>query len=821
MTDNSTAISPKAPSPIPPPSYTTTTVPAPTPSQAGNLRWAADSHSHNGSPQQPQQQSTTSSTGSSSSRKHANSVSVAQLEETSSPSAATPPQRKANTASTPSHAGSAQKSKSNNNSKGNENNQANGFNSSPLTFRAYAPQNQFKDVQFTSSPNPSASTSGSSTLHMNHSTPQDLSASTAKKKPRNQGDASAYQDSFQAVDPSDAKSGSRKTTTKKATGSSPPRTGDGGDSQHQQQHQPPQKDFKFVVGGQEKSKTTKPVAFEVLPPFQVKSPSQTQSPSQDTPGDDSTDQEAPDSSPTPDFERNADGKFRCSWPRCGKEFTVASRLSTHFRIHSGKPPYLCGYKDCQKAFHTSSSLSHHRVVHTDQELRPYICRHNRCGATYTQLARLITHQRTTHSGMILFITQDSSTSTSSSQNQSQSASSTNTPNGNTPDDSFASSPSQTPVPSGPDSAGVPASATVENNSTNSRPSTPVGSNDPTRAPTEGSTEDKTKSTTRKDKGGNSRTSVTSAPQTAHPSQRPMVEQQQRSHTASPTSHATPTPFVNNVTSMSTPLRPSSATGSYSDDSFRNANRNDRVPEIRAENGLNSGDIEDENETDEMRQRREAALTMASFKDMIRVEQPQPSQLQHQHQSQPSGHLPPPPSTGYYSPQQQHQQQYSHENSQYSHQGYGPSSQSHPLPSLPAPHNQQQQQQPNHYWSESNNGPREPVTNGPLPSQMSKDVQGAPPNKHYQNHAPLSIYSSSFTGSSPGMARVSLNGSQQSGWNSSNPMDRMLISMGKGHQNGHQEANDDRSGPAQTNRIGSTTYKNSQPRQQVGPHQPWL
>ncbi|KAK3819149.1 MAG: mszf59-1, partial [Linnemannia elongata] len=86
----------------------------------------------------------------------------------------------------------------------------------------------------------------------------------------------------------------------------------------------------------------------------------------------------------------------CSWPRCGKEFTVASRLTTHFRIHSGKPPYLCGYKDCQKAFHTSSSLSHHRVVHTDQGLRPYVCRHNRCGATYTQLARLITHQRTTH-----------------------------------------------------------------------------------------------------------------------------------------------------------------------------------------------------------------------------------------------------------------------------------------------------------------------------------------------------------------------------------------------------------------------------------------
>ncbi|KAF8986163.1 hypothetical protein BGZ46_008507 [Entomortierella lignicola] len=117
---------------------------------------------------------------------------------------------------------------------------------------------------------------------------------------------------------------------------------------------------------------------------------------------------------TPRFERNADGKFRCSWPRCGKEFAVESRLSTHYRIHSGKPPYPCGYPGCNKAFHTSSSLSHHRVVHTDQNLRPFVCRHNRCGATYTQLARLITHQRTTHSGMILFIPQETSSSSSPS-----------------------------------------------------------------------------------------------------------------------------------------------------------------------------------------------------------------------------------------------------------------------------------------------------------------------------------------------------------------------------------------------------------------------
>ncbi|KAF9926060.1 hypothetical protein FBU30_004281 [Linnemannia zychae] len=96
------------------------------------------------------------------------------------------------------------------------------------------------------------------------------------------------------------------------------------------------------------------------------------------------------------FERSGDGKIRCTFPRCGKEFSNESRLSTHIRIHSGKPPYPCDYPGCMKAFHTSSSLSHHRVVHSDQNLRPFVCRHENCGATYTQLARLITHQRTTH-----------------------------------------------------------------------------------------------------------------------------------------------------------------------------------------------------------------------------------------------------------------------------------------------------------------------------------------------------------------------------------------------------------------------------------------
>ena len=53
---------------------------------------------------------------------------------------------------------------------------------------------------------------------------------------------------------------------------------------------------------------------------------------------------------------NLKNRIRCTFPRCGKEFSNESRLSTHIRIHSGKPPYPCDYPGCTKAFHTVRSV---------------------------------------------------------------------------------------------------------------------------------------------------------------------------------------------------------------------------------------------------------------------------------------------------------------------------------------------------------------------------------------------------------------------------------------------------------------------------------
>ncbi|KAF9130065.1 hypothetical protein BGW39_003515 [Mortierella sp. 14UC] len=501
-----------------------------------------------------------------------------------------------------------------------------------------------------------------------------MSASTAKKKPRNQassatGESAGYQDSFQSMvtDPSDAKPGPRKATTKKTTGSSPPRATES-DTQQQQ------RDFKFVVEGQDKAKSTKPVAFEVLPPFQVKSPAQAQSPSQDTPGEDTLEQDAPESSPTPDFERNADGK-------------------------------------------------------------------------------------TTHSGMILFIPQESSSSTSSPQTQSQAASATTTPSGNTLDDPFASSPSQTPVPSGYETTPVPTSAaglSLESNDSTPRSSTPVGLYDSNRISSETHVDDrdrdkdkdKAKPGSKKDKGAtNVRTPVATAPQTIVPSKRTMVEQQQqqRSHTASPTPRIPPLPSSthlsgnkNNASTNGT-LRTGSSTGYHSDDSSRYRGEFDRDQESLQE--LDAS-MDHDDETDEMRMRREAALTMASFKDLIRVEQPQPHQ-----QQQPSSGPSPAPSSGYYAPQQQQQHQHGGHSYPNNNSNYGQSPHMYPPPPAAAGHHHlsyppssqpQQQQASNKYWNDDNDrGGPSPTGPPPPPSSQTAEANKTSNNSGYHQHPPTS------------------------------------------------------------------------------------
>lgn len=78
--------------------------------------------------------------------------------------------------------------------------------------------------------------------------------------------------------------------------------------------------------------------------------------------------------------------YKCPNPNCNKGFADSSGLAKHINSCSGQQPYKC--EECDRAFATRSNYKRHMTIHSDT--RPlYIC--PTCGKNYARTSNLKRH----------------------------------------------------------------------------------------------------------------------------------------------------------------------------------------------------------------------------------------------------------------------------------------------------------------------------------------------------------------------------------------------------------------------------------------------
>ncbi|KAH7883166.1 hypothetical protein F5I97DRAFT_189906 [Phlebopus sp. FC_14] len=86
-------------------------------------------------------------------------------------------------------------------------------------------------------------------------------------------------------------------------------------------------------------------------------------------------------------------RYPCAYAGCNKSYSKPSRLSEHYRSHTGERPFVC--KGCGKSYLRETHLQAHSRSHLPDSERPYVCTEaSDCKRRFWTLQHLQVHENT-------------------------------------------------------------------------------------------------------------------------------------------------------------------------------------------------------------------------------------------------------------------------------------------------------------------------------------------------------------------------------------------------------------------------------------------
>ncbi|KIJ58546.1 hypothetical protein HYDPIDRAFT_87559 [Hydnomerulius pinastri MD-312] len=95
--------------------------------------------------------------------------------------------------------------------------------------------------------------------------------------------------------------------------------------------------------------------------------------------------------PDPSVKAGKTARYPCTYPECTKSYSKPSRLSEHYRSHTGERPFVCN--ECGKSYLRETHLQAHSKSHLPESERPYVCTEiSDCQKRFWTLQHLHVHE---------------------------------------------------------------------------------------------------------------------------------------------------------------------------------------------------------------------------------------------------------------------------------------------------------------------------------------------------------------------------------------------------------------------------------------------